>query len=135
MLGLLLVALSLPAPAGRSAEIAPDPTEVGRKLYQNRCAKCHQMYDPAKYTDTQWQTWMTKMGKKAKLRPAEKQMVLQYVEQSLRASVKTSARVTKARSPGGAEAAGSRIAIEEGQPSPPDWSGHSPGGASLTAPR
>lgn len=61
---------------------------TGKKLYQNRCAKCHKMYDPAKYSDSQWELWMGKMDKKAKLSPEEKDKVLQYVEETFRAPAK-----------------------------------------------
>ncbi len=96
-LALLVLFLALLRPAGWAAESASVPAEVGRKLYQNRCAKCHQMYDPAKYSDVQWQAWMDKMGKKARLRAAEKQMVMRYVEETLRTSVRPTSQKTEAR--------------------------------------
>ncbi len=62
---------------------AVDQTAAGRKLYVNKCAKCHKMYDPANYTDRQWDSWMGKMQKKAKLNPQEKEAVNEYVRQTL----------------------------------------------------
>ncbi len=61
---------------------------AGKKLYQNRCAKCHKMYNPAKYSDAQWELWMGKMEKKAKLRPEEKENLLKYVEETIRTPAK-----------------------------------------------
>lgn len=54
------------------------------KLYRNRCAKCHKMYDPAKYTTQQWDIWMDKMGKKARLKGSQKEAVVEYVETTFR---------------------------------------------------
>lgn len=81
----------------RATEPSITSMAAGKKLYQNRCAKCHRMYDPAKYSDAQWQSWMDKMAKKAKLQPEEKQKLLEYVEQTLRAPATRSGKPSAAR--------------------------------------
>lgn len=76
----VLAWLTVPVGAG---EPSIDQT-AGKRLYVGRCAKCHKLYDPAKYSDAQWQRWMDKMSRKAKLQPAERQVVSSYIEAALR---------------------------------------------------
>jgi len=83
---------------------------LGRKLYVGKCAKCHKLYDPAKYSDQQWQVWMDKMSRKAKLQPEQKELLSRYIEGSLRG--------TRRDSEGKSTVAGSRPSSEN--PNPPD---------------
>ncbi len=76
----VLACLTVPVVAG---EPSIDQT-AGKRLYIGRCAKCHKLYDPAKYSDAQWQRWMDKMSRKAKLQPTERQVVSSYIETALR---------------------------------------------------
>ena len=55
---------------------------AGQKLYVAKCAKCHKFYDPAKYSEADWQIWMTKMSKKAKLKPEQEDPVIQDLERA-----------------------------------------------------
>ena len=73
--------LAFPASAG---DLSIDPTAATRKLYLNRCAKCHKLYDPARYSDPQWSKWMDKMSRKAKLQPEQKEALSRYIETTLR---------------------------------------------------
>jgi len=57
---------------------------AGQKLYVAKCAKCHKFYDPAKYSDADWQMWMAKMSKKAKLKPAQEAELSRYISENLR---------------------------------------------------
>jgi hypothetical protein len=67
---------------------AKDPpstqTGAGQKLYVAKCAKCHKFYDPAKYSEADWEMWMTKMSKKAKLKPAQEAELSRYISENLR---------------------------------------------------
>jgi mono/diheme cytochrome c family protein len=83
-LAVALLMMLLFAKTSRAAERLTGEVSVGRKLYQNRCAKCHKMYDPAKYSDKEWEGWMLKMDKKAKLRPEQREAVDRYVQENLR---------------------------------------------------
>jgi hypothetical protein len=56
-----------------------DPVVGGRKLYVAKCAKCHKLYDPAKYSDEEWAMWMRKMSKKARLNPEQEQLISRYI--------------------------------------------------------
>jgi mono/diheme cytochrome c family protein len=81
VLGIALAGLVGPAKAG---VLSQEQSAAARKLYVNKCAKCHKMYDPAKYSDDQWNTWMDKMGAKSKLKPEQKEAVSKYIEQTFR---------------------------------------------------
>lgn len=56
--------------------------EIGnaRNLYQMKCAKCHKFYDPAAYSEREWRSWMGKMSKKARLKPAQEQLLSTYLD-------------------------------------------------------
>ena len=65
--------------AAGAAELSTTELKDARKLYTTKCAKCHKFYDPAKYDDEQWHKWMTKMSKKAKLKPAQTELLSRYL--------------------------------------------------------
>jgi hypothetical protein len=48
-------------------------------LYALKCARCHKFYDPAQYSDEEWQLWMRKMSRKSKLQPSEDQLLSRYL--------------------------------------------------------
>ena len=74
-----------------------DATNVSRqpmpaeKLYVLKCAKCHELYDPKKYSDADWNFWMIKMRKKSKLKPDQFDLILSYTE-TLRGAPPTTAK-------------------------------------------
>jgi mono/diheme cytochrome c family protein len=61
----------------------PNESAAGQKLYVAKCAKCHKFYDPAKYSEADWQMWMTKMSKKAKLKPEQEEALSRYISENL----------------------------------------------------
>lgn len=85
--GLALAGCSSPA----LAKDLPGGAEnsVGHKLYVAKCAKCHKFYEPAKYSEADWEMWMTKMSKKAKLKPDQQEELTRYISQNLRMPVAT----------------------------------------------
>ena len=74
---------------GAANGLSSKETQAAQKLYTGKCAKCHKFYDPAKYSDQEWQKWMTKMSRKAKLKPEQEEMLSRYIENTYRASQKT----------------------------------------------
>lgn len=68
-----------PIPESGSALLTPEQAAAGRALYINKCARCHKFYDPAKYSEADWNKWMTKMNKKAKLKHDEAEQVSQFL--------------------------------------------------------
>ncbi len=57
----------------------PEEFAAGKKVYTGKCARCHKMYDPAKYDDKAWDSWMEKMKLKAKLTDDQYRHLAQYV--------------------------------------------------------
>jgi len=51
-----------------------------KNLYDAKCARCHKFYDPAAYKDAEWRTWMTKMSKKAHLKPEQSDLLSRYLD-------------------------------------------------------
>jgi diheme cytochrome c len=72
-----------PGPANTS-DTPVNETALARKLYVSKCAKCHKFYPPAKYSDEDWQMWMGKMSKKAKLNPEQQRILSNYIELAFR---------------------------------------------------
>jgi hypothetical protein len=62
---------------------------AGQKIYVAKCAKCHKFYDPAKYSEADWQMWMAKMSKKAKLKPQQEEDLSRYIAENLRSPRRT----------------------------------------------
>ena len=75
--GCAVPAMAKDSPSNESAE--------GQKIYFTKCAKCHKFYEPAKYSEGDWQMWMTKMSKKAKLKPQQEEALSRYIAENLRA--------------------------------------------------
>ena len=82
----LLIFSVVIASAGCSSPIArPElprspENEQGRKLYIAKCARCHKLYEPVKYDDKTWDSWMTKMREKAKLNDAQYRQLSTYLQ-------------------------------------------------------
>ena len=76
----VLIALAgCSAPAGAADVSTANPLDAGRKLYVAKCARCHKLYDPNKYSDAAWDKWMAKMTRKAKLKPDQADLISRYV--------------------------------------------------------
>src|SRR4030088_2027889 len=91
LLLLLLLALlngGCAVPAAPTDKFSDDMA-AGRKVYLSKCAKCHKLYDPTKYSDKEWQAWMRKMSRKAKLSPDQQRMLSNYIEARLRGPIKS----------------------------------------------
>jgi cytochrome c5 len=61
--------------AGLSTEEVRDATE----LYGVKCAKCHKFYDPTQYSQAEWDDWMRRMSRKARLTPVQKELLTRYL--------------------------------------------------------
>ena len=87
VIGLTLAGCSGPA----SVTDGQDETAQGRKLYVVKCSKCHKLYDPRKYSDEDWENWMTKMTRKARLKPEQAEMLSRYIAETYRGPKGTNA--------------------------------------------
>ena len=73
---------TLPLDARPAAGSGLSDEEITRaaKLTVNKCVRCHQLYDPAQYSDADWTTWMRKMSRKAHLKPDQTQLLSHYFD-------------------------------------------------------
>lgn len=67
-------------PGGGSPWLSDAEVDSARALYLAKCARCHKFYDPAKYTEAEWRKWMTKMSRKAKLKPEQDDTLRHYLD-------------------------------------------------------
>jgi hypothetical protein len=66
-------------PAG-AADASPVRDKEARALYDIKCAKCHKFYHPADYTQADWDTWMRKMSRKSRLKPAQDKLLTEWLQ-------------------------------------------------------
>lgn len=57
--------------------ITMENATAGYKLYSEKCASCHHLYQPAKYTIAQWNSILSKMLSKAKVTSEEQQKLIE----------------------------------------------------------
>ena len=53
--------------------------EAGKMLYENNCAKCHDLYSPKDFNAEQWKPIMLSMQKKAKISDEQREKIYSYV--------------------------------------------------------
>jgi hypothetical protein len=73
---------TLPSSArpANTAELSADEVNRGAKLCLAKCARCHPLYDPSAYSDVEWQQWMTRMSKKARLKTGQEELLSRYLQ-------------------------------------------------------
>ena len=78
---LILPALVVASTTGAAGVSGPADKglETGRKVYTAKCARCHPFYDPARYDDERWNTWMEKMRRKAHLNDEQYKQLSEYL--------------------------------------------------------
>jgi hypothetical protein len=54
--------------------------QYATRLYTAKCARCHKFYNPADYGDAEWRAWMSRMTRKARLKPDQARLVSRYLE-------------------------------------------------------
>ncbi len=68
-----------PPPGDGAASFPPDELALARATYLNKCARCHKFHNPADYSQQNWDKWMAKMSRKAKLKPPEEELLSRYL--------------------------------------------------------
>ena len=51
----------------------------GKNIFENSCAKCHDLPNPKDYNDDEWAPLVKAMAEKAKLNADQEELVYQYV--------------------------------------------------------
>lgn len=72
-------ALYLPDESYVSSATSLNEMKAGRKLYVQKCAGCHTLYLPEKYTKPEWQLFLIEMQEKASVNNSEKELILKYL--------------------------------------------------------
>lgn len=75
----IVPAPAVAAAAAERAGMPPGDITRAADLYVAKCARCHKFYDPAGYTDTEWDRWMAKMSHKSKLDAVEDALLTRYL--------------------------------------------------------
>ena len=70
----------LDASSANAAGLLVQEVSDATKLYVAKCARCHKFYNPAEYSDAEWHSWMTKMSRKARLKPDQQELLSRYLE-------------------------------------------------------
>jgi hypothetical protein len=65
--------------AARAAGFSVQQSDQAVRLYTAKCMRCHRSYDPTAYSNAEWETWMTKMSRKARLAAQERQLLWDYL--------------------------------------------------------
>lgn len=50
------------------------------KLVKQRCYRCHKLYDPHDYSKAEWDKWMGKMSRKARLKEEQEELLNRYFD-------------------------------------------------------
>jgi cytochrome c5 len=66
--------------AAQAAGLSAGEVKGTRKLYTTKCMRCHKSYDPNAYTQPQWDAWMVKMRKKARLGSEQQNLLSRYLD-------------------------------------------------------
>ena len=68
------------ASSAPAAEMSQQELTAARTVYVAKCAKCHKLHDPTGYTDSEWESWMAKMVKKARLKKDQTELLSRYLD-------------------------------------------------------
>ncbi|MBU6398759.1 MAG: hypothetical protein KGS61_00440 [Verrucomicrobia bacterium] len=70
---------SLTAAQISAAGLGEDEIAAATTLCKAKCLKCHKFYGPDEYNDAEWNHWMVKMSKKARLKPDQQELLTRFL--------------------------------------------------------
>ena len=89
ILSLALITLMLNSCSPSKATVVKSELDIliakqnaGKEIYENNCAKCHQLYDPKSYSIQDWQPILKRMLIEARLQDAEMDKILTYLSKN-----------------------------------------------------
>mgnify|MGYP001240530511 CR=1 len=79
--GILIYSCSpkiVPPTEPKKVELSAELAE-GKNLYENNCAKCHDLYKPKDFNAEQWKPILLSMQKKAKISDEQREKIYSYL--------------------------------------------------------
>lgn len=70
------------APIQTTEVVTMNAEESGEKIFQKRCAECHDLYAPNAYTSQQWEPIVFDMQKKAGISNDDTYLILDYLKKN-----------------------------------------------------
>ena len=70
------------APIQTTEVVTMNVEESGEKMYQIRCAECHDLYKPDTYTSQQWEPIVFEMQKKGGISNDDTYLILDYLKKN-----------------------------------------------------
>jgi len=67
--------------ASDDAGLTPAELKKAEKLDRKRCYRCHKPYDPRDYSAEEWDRWMEKMSRKARLKEKDEVLLQRYFKE------------------------------------------------------
>lgn len=74
----LLAGVTGVAASDGAGPLSPAELKKAAKLDKRKCYRCHKPYDPRKYSAKEWESWMEKMARKARLKERDEQLLRRY---------------------------------------------------------
>jgi hypothetical protein len=81
MRGLCLLVVCTTVAAGAAAAgdgLSASELRKAQKLDKKKCYRCHKPYDPKDYSVEDWDVWMGKMSRKARLKSKDEELLRRY---------------------------------------------------------
>jgi cytochrome c5 len=70
---------SLSLEVAQVSGITANELSAASKLYSTKCMRCHKSYEPASYSQKDWDAWMRKMSRKAHLSSGQDSLLAKYL--------------------------------------------------------
>lgn len=72
-------------PTIEKAEVMDDKKKMllmaaGKEAFSVKCSKCHELYEPSKFSAAKWEKVIDWMGPRAKLEATDKEAIIAYVQ-------------------------------------------------------
>jgi hypothetical protein len=77
----MLAAFALLLPAAGADKLTAGEIKMAHGIYTAKCAKCHEFYEPKRYSEKEWRSWLLKMNKKAKLKKEQSDLIGRYLDE------------------------------------------------------
>ena len=78
---LLLACATGVAASDGAGLLSPAELKKAAKLDKGKCYRCHKPYDPRQYSAEEWDEWMDKMSRKARLKEKDEALLRRYFDQ------------------------------------------------------